>query len=130
MTKMRATAKMPRGVLQRYRTRMMTAEGDTFDEPSPKWSRFYAQHGWAHEVSDEPAPAPRKRGRPPKAQPPEAAGGSVKANEYAPPLEDKTVSELREMAEDKGVDLPSGYVRKDELVEMLEETGEQTKVDD
>ena len=110
MAKMRATARMPRGVLQRYRTRMMTAEGDTFEEPSPKWSGFYARHGWATMVPDEPAPAPapRRRGRPPKAAPSGAA-----------PLEEKTVPELRELAEEKGVDLPGGYVRKDELVELV-----------
>lgn len=111
MAKMRATAKMPRGVLQRYRTRMMTADG-TFDEPSTKWSRFYAQHGWAVVVPDEPAP---KRVERPERPAPSSA---------ADPLSDKTVSELRDMAAGLGLELPSGYVKRDELLDALQGFGQ------
>jgi hypothetical protein len=96
---------MPRGVLNRYRTRMMTAD-DTFEEPSPKWSRFYAKHGWATPVPAEPLAPPRP------AMP-------------KPPAE-MTRQELLEVAEEKGVELPSGYVPKAELVELVENVDEDS----
>lgn len=115
MAKMRATAKMPRGVLARYSTRMLTADPAVFEERSPKWSGFYRQHGWATDVVEEAAPAPRRRGRSPKAA--AAAAPAVKADEY----QDKTVAELREEAAALGVELPSSYVKKDELVEIVKD---------
>lgn len=139
--KMRATAKMPRGVLQRYRTRMMAADGDTFEEPARRWQQFYTTQGWASEVRDEPAPsAPRRRGRPPKNRTPETEPAAPATADAQPepqaepqqasdPFEHKTVSELREMAEQRGVELQSGYVPRDELIEKLR-GGAQSEVDE
>lgn len=69
--------------------------------------------GYAEDPQAEPAPVPpqqqraqRRRGRPRRAP---------------APLETKTVPELREMAEEKGVELPSRYVKKDELVDIVED---------
>lgn len=127
MPKMRATSRMPRGVLNRYRTRMLTAEGDTntFEERSPKWRNFYAQQGWAHAVPDEPAPAPRRRGRPARAETkpepePEPEPVSAKADEYD--LESLTNEQLRERAEQCGHELPAGYVKNDDLIAMIRGT--------
>src|SRR5690606_32774768 len=81
--KLRATKKMPRGGLNRYRTRMLTA--DTFVETSPKWSRFYVKPGWATEVVAEPEPAPGRRGRSGKAE------VEAPAEEAAPVAEEQEV---------------------------------------
>ncbi|HXV28717.1 MAG TPA: Rho termination factor N-terminal domain-containing protein [Sinorhizobium sp.] len=125
MAKMRATSRMPRGVLNRYRTRMLTADPAVFEERSPKWSGFYRTHGWATDVADEPVPAPRRRGRPPKAA---GTAQSVQSDEY----QEKTVAELREEAAALGVELPSGYVKKDDLLEIVKdaETDQGDKSDD
>jgi hypothetical protein len=111
---------------------MMTAEGDTFEEPSPKWSRFYAHHGWATAVPDEPPPEPRRRWRPRKVagapEPQQAAAEPVSepepdpAPEPAPPadpLDGLTNSALRALAEQAGHELPAGYVRNDDLIALL-----------
>lgn len=128
MAKMVATSKMPRGVLQRYRTRMMTAEGTTFEEPSPKWARFYTQHGWASEAQDvAPAPSSPRRGRPPKsadrepelaAEPEEAPAPEAVENED-PAFDHMNVADLREAAELRGFSLEPRYYRRDELIAML-----------
>lgn len=120
MAKLRATVRMPRGVLARYRTRMLTADPATFNERSPKWRDFYLRHGWATPVVDEPVPAaaPRRRGRPPKAA---AAAPPAKPDEY----QEKTVAELREEAETRGVELPSGYIKRDELIDLVKEAEDQ-----
>jgi hypothetical protein len=44
-----------------------------------------------------------------------------------PDLKELTVSELREQAEKKGIELPTGYVRKDELVELVGGSDEDDK---
>jgi hypothetical protein len=118
-------------VLARYRTRMLTAEGTTtFDEPSPRWARFYAQHGWAAEASqDAPQPPPRRRGRPPKAMTepePEPTAPEPAAPEPEPsapepedPFTGVNVPELREMAEAQGYELETRYYTRDELIRML-----------
>ena len=108
MVKMRPTEAMPPKLRQRYMTRRLVA-GDVF-EASPNEVRLFMKAKWADIASDEPAPVAKRRGRPPKVAAPEPE-----------PFEDKTVPELREMAEERGVDLPSGYVRKEELVERISE---------
>lgn len=108
MVKMKPTDTMPEKLRKSlYMTRRLLADDGTF-EASPNEVRLFSKARWAELVQDDPAP--RRRGRPRKAQP-----------EPEPTLEEKTVPELREMAEDRGVDLPSGYVKKDELVEKISE---------
>lgn len=117
--KMRATAKMPRGVLNRYRTRMLVSEGNTFEERSPKWTNFYVHQGWAVPIANEPAP-PRRSQTVKASQPADEPGEpepTPKADEYD--LEMLTNDELRTMAEQRGHELPNGYVKNADLVELL-----------
>lgn len=39
----------------------------------------------------------------------------------APALDDLSVSELRVEAEGRGIDLPSGYVKRDDLLDLLQD---------
>lgn len=92
-------------------------------------SRFGLLHRPIVEQETDKAPA-RPRGRPRKSEPtptkePEAKNAEPeKVEPEEPKLEDHTVDELREMAEEKGVVLPSGYVRKDELIELVGQADE------
>lgn len=76
---------------------------------------------------------PRPRGRPRKAVAPkmekpqteEPSTEAVKADEHdKAEVESLTVPELREVAEEKGVELPSGYVPRKDLLKLLGESDE------
>jgi hypothetical protein len=108
-----------------YLTRHMWASDDEA-EIEPACVDAARAMGYVEDIEPEPAVAPRRRGRPPgrKAAPAATSG-----------LEDKTVPELREMAEEKGVELPAGYVRHDDLVDIVKDAetdqgDEQPKSDD
>lgn len=45
-------------------------------------------------------------------------------------LSELTVDELRELAEERGIDLDSGYVRKDDLIEMIGGASERQPEDE
>ena len=115
LDRMRATAKMLPAMQKQlaYRTRMMQADiarGEPFEVP-PTEAMALRRAGWAE---DAPVVATPRRGRPPKPPEPEPPV-SVKSDDY----EDLTVAELREMAEHRGVELPDGYIRKDNLIATL-----------
>jgi hypothetical protein len=129
-----------------YRTRMLKATdefdvhpGDEsfFQHPSMAALFEEVKEGEAATAAAD-APTLRRRGRPlgsrNRARTQAGAAGTkaakrqaaaVKADEYHEPLEDKKVAELREMAEEQGVELPSGYVPKRELIERIEEAEER-----
>jgi hypothetical protein len=130
--RMRVLPSMPAGVRKRltYRTRMLMADDDEF-EVGPSDARILTKAKWAEAA---PAPAPR-RGRPPKAaqSEPKLGPGSEPEIELEPAsetehessqepgdLESMTVGELRELAEKRGIELPPGYIKHDELVEIIE----------
>ena len=124
MHKMRALRDMD------YRTRRLKA-GDVFDVPPGNDARDLKAINWAEDApADEVGYAPRRRLKPqakavqpePKAKP--EAKAEPKPEPKPEPLEEKTVPELREMAEQQELDLPSGYIRKDELIDMLQDTEE------
>ena len=101
-----------------YLTRAMWVD-DNHAMIEPECAEAARSLGYAEDPDVEPEPAPRRRGRPPK------AAASVKADEY----HEKTVAELREEAESRGVELPAGYVKKDDLVEAIEETNKSNNGD-
>jgi hypothetical protein len=91
--KVRLSAAMPEHMRKRmsYRTRMLSSDGDVLLSPSD--AAFFRRMGWAED------PAPKA---PPQEQAPEP-----------------TRAELMALAEERGLELPAGYVRKDTLVELL-----------
>jgi hypothetical protein len=92
-----------------WRQRAMFPAGKKTQEAEPQQEQA---------ASEQPA---KKRGRPRKGE-----GPTRQAKREAAALDEKTVPELREMAEERGVDLPPGYVKKDDLVEKIEQVyGEQ-----
>lgn len=110
-----------------YLTRDMVAGQDEI-EVDPRSAEAMRVLGYATDLPAESAePAAKPRGRPRKAAPvePEAPAKPEDPNRHE--FEHMTVPDLREMAEEKGVELPTGYVRKDELVELLEQTDEADK---
>lgn len=118
MVKMRVTPRMPPKLrrIMSYRTRMMVADdGDEF-EVGPSDARILRKAKYAEDVGS--APAPRPRGRPPKAREPEPESKQAVADEPKA-LEEHTVAELREMAEQRGHELPAGYVTHSALIGML-----------
>lgn len=73
------------------------------------------------EVAAEPKAGKRKRGRPRKVQ------AAAPKEQAADPFEGKTVPVLEKMAEEQGVELPSGYVKRDKLIELIEDHEEVQK---
>jgi hypothetical protein len=57
-------------------------------------------------------------------EPPARAGRRARRTTVKPPAE-MTRQELIEVAEERGVDLPAGYVAKAELVELVEKADEE-----
>ena len=116
MVKLKATGKMG------YGTRRMLAADDegTFEVRSRDMARALVALGHAEAVADEPA---KRRGRPPKAAAPEPEPEREPEPEPADELEDKTNAELRQMVEERGFELPAGYVRSDKLVALLRGEG-------
>lgn len=107
---------MPRLVAlksHRYATRMMSA-GDEYEATG-----MHARTLKAVRLATD---APPRRGRPPKPKPsPEVDTASEPEGDR---LEDRSNADLRAMAEERGVELPTGYVRNDELIEALRSAGE------
>lgn len=103
-----------------YMTRMLKP-GDSF-EATPIDARFLLGDESAEEAEEAP-----RRGRPLKEREPEpwpeqpAVTDEPMADEKE--LEDCTVAELRALVEQRGIDLPTHYLRKDELIEMLQGGG-------
>jgi hypothetical protein len=93
---------------QRYATRNMMA-GDEF-EVTDGVARILKA---TKKVEDVPQPEPARRGRPPKAAAPEPEP------EPEEQLPEPTREELLSIAEARGIELPSGYVRKDELIDLI-----------
>ena len=97
----------------RYLNRMLQV-GDEF-EPLPGDVRWATSRGRAVAATDEPAR--RSPGRPPKAKEPEPDPTPAEEPWAAEP----TRSELLARAEELGVELPSGYVDKATLAELIAE---------
>lgn len=70
-------------------------------------------------VTKKQSRAAKVAARSAKAEPLEEEPQGVKSEESVDSLVDKTVPELREIAEDQGVDLPGGYIKRDDLIDML-----------
>jgi hypothetical protein len=90
-------------------------------QPPPGWKPLYRMpmRPQTTEPAEEvPQVSDRPRGRPRREEP-------EKSEAEEPKLEERTVEELREMAEEKGVELPAGYVRKSELIELVGGTDEE-----
>ena len=125
-----------------YRTRMLRADhpGGSEFEISASDARICARRGWAEDVTGGSQLPPRQRierrasRRGAEASRPAAESGrwrrgrclspsersaQPEPEETQDPYRDKTVSELRQMAVDRDIELPSGYVTHDELVKRL-----------
>jgi hypothetical protein len=104
----------------KYRTRRLMA-GDTFETTSERDAIMLRKMGFAEDATvDKPASpvGPRSTVRQdetpaPPSPPPPAAG------EQGDDLNAMTRESLLALAEERGVELPSGYVKKDQLVELL-----------
>jgi hypothetical protein len=103
-----------------YMSRMLKV-GDEFDA-TPVDARFLLADA-SVEALGEGEERPR-RGRPPR----QAATAEPQSAEQAAPAEpaepqdeftDMTVTELRELAEARGLELDSGYVKREELLALL-----------
>lgn len=101
MVRMRLSPSMPEAMRKRmsYRTRMLTADDADVVEASPNDARFLRRLGWA---DDEPEQI-----------------DEIEPVEEAVP--EPTRAELIARAEELGLELPAGYVRKDELARMIAE---------
>ena len=95
-----------------YMSRMLKV-GDEF-EATPVDARFLVGDASAEEADA----APKRRGRQPK-----AADPAPETTEESDPSA-LTVAELRQRVEDRGLELPDHYVKKDELLAMLDEDEE------
>lgn len=118
-----------------YGTRRLKA-GDEFDPLQSEHTRFLTQTGFAEEIAvkEESVASSRRRRRlrptpqaksimaepEPKPEPTPEPEPEPQVEEKS--LEDHTRAELLEMAEEKQVELPTGYVRKEDLVEILSPT--------
>lgn len=105
----------PLGRQRLYLTRHMWAD-DEHAEIEPSCVEAAKKMGYAEDPA--PEPAPRRRGRPPKAAPGET------------PIEERTVPELRQMAEEQGAKLPAGYVKHEDLVKIVRDSDESPADDD
>jgi hypothetical protein len=103
----------------RYATRQLQ-EGDEFDARNPRDYKVLLAVKQAEPVSD--VAVMRRSSRP--ARRAQAAKTESKTEQPQDDLAEKTVPQLREMAEEKGVELPSGYLRHDDLVDILKERGQ------
>jgi hypothetical protein len=92
-----------------YMGRMLKV-GDEFDATAVD-ARFLVGDQSVEEVEDAP-----RRGRPPRQAEPEASG-----------LEDMRREDLLQLAQDRGISLPPGYVAKQDLIDYIE--GRQAYVD-
>ena len=111
-----------------YGTRSLQA-GDEFETENDAHGPFLKAIGYAEEVTGETSqPSLRRRAKVvtkktavKTEQPTPEPEPETQQAEPEPVLEDKTVHQLREIAEEKGVELPPGYVRKDDLIDKIEE---------
>lgn len=118
------TGKMPDRQRQKYMTRHMSADGEGF-EVSTRDAKLLQRLGWA----TEPAPVlqpqtPRRRGRPQKQRSEAVAADpgtpdQPSEDQADDELEGRSNAELRSMAEAQGIELPTGYVRNDEIITRL-----------
>jgi hypothetical protein len=121
MIRMRATDKMSPSRAHRlqYRTRMMAADimGGSEFEISSADARYLRKAGYAEEVTEAAQQAaPRHRGRPPKgAQQERSEPETAEGDDF----DRLSVPELRTLAEKRGLDLPSGYVARPKLLQIL-----------
>lgn len=113
MVRLRATGKMG------YGTRRMLAcdESGVFDLKDRTMGRAMVALKMAEPVAGEPA---KRRGRPPKSEaapsdPTERAAPSGGESGY----DDMTRSELLDLAEQRGIELPAGYASRDTLINIL-----------
>lgn len=100
-----------------YRTRRMQA-GDEF-EATDVDARYLMGDASVSEAGE--GSAALRRGRPPKAS--EPAEPQPQASEHSDEYYELTVGELRVKAEENGIDLDHGYMRRDQLVALLREAG-------
>jgi hypothetical protein len=63
---------------------------------------------------------------PVKGRPQEPAAAPVSEPDTGEPFPSLNVHELREMAEARGIEMPSGYVPRAELIKLLQEAGQAT----
>jgi hypothetical protein len=152
--RMRVTDKIGRHSFP-YRTRTLRA-GDEFevrpgDETALRQLPFFedvtaATQTYSTRMLTAETEAPRRRGRPPAAA---RLAAASKADEYEEPAAAEAPAEpqpteadepsdagdpfpslnvpaLREMAEERGIELPSGYVPRAELIKLLQEAGQAT----
>ena len=103
----------------RYMSRMLQV-GDVFDATDVD-ARFLVANASAEEMGDHSPRHARLPSRSTAKTEPEA-----KAQEDA--YEDMSQPDLLKLAQDRGLALPSGYVRKDVLIDLLE--GRETVADD
>jgi hypothetical protein len=107
-----------------YRSRMLKV-GDEFDV-TPVDARYLIGDDSVEEIDGE-EPARPRRGRPPRQAGAEAPQPTASAPptsiSAAPTLEELTHEQLLDMAVERGVELPPGYVRKDILIDLLQGTG-------
>jgi hypothetical protein len=110
-----------------YGTRRLKA-GDEFDPLQSEHTRFLTQTGFAEEIVEAEAPSPRRRLRTATSKTRAVKAESKPEPEPEPeqqsepeekPLEEHTRAELLELAEEKEIELPSGYVRKEDLVDII-----------
>lgn len=110
-------------------------EGETYDLREDQ-ARKWVNRNVAVFVKDgeKPKPAPSKREPDPEPEPIAASAPDAmttadlsptpKADEYASAAyEDMTRDELLDLAGQRGVELPAGYVRKEQLIEALQDAG-------
>jgi hypothetical protein len=88
----------------KYQTRRLMA-GDDFEVKTPRKARILAAIGKAEVI-------------PPRVAPPVAA--VAPATHPGSDLESMTVGQLRGLAEERGIELPPGYVTRAALIGMLE----------
>jgi hypothetical protein len=88
-----------------YMSRMLKV-GDEF-EATPIDARFLLADSSVEEVTEPPRREYRQR----QAEAPEEPKGEAH--------EDMNVADLRKLAEERGIDLPSGYVAKPKLLKLL-----------
>jgi hypothetical protein len=109
-----------------YGTRqMVAADADGyFDMPDTTMARALVGVGTAEYAPEAEPKAAAKRGRPPAAAATATAESEPEAGSDEPlTLEDYTRDELLAMAAEHSIELPSGYVAKDKLVDLLRERG-------
>ena len=107
-----------------YGTRSLRA-GDEFETENDAHGPFLKASGYAEEVTGETSqPSLRRRAKVVTKKTAVKTEQPTPEPEPEPVLEEKTVPQLREIAEEKGVELPPGYVRKDDLIDKIEEVGQ------